>query len=155
MKKTLATLLVITSFVTFGQTPEEEAVKNTVDAFFTSFHEQDSVGLASFVTNDIVLQTIGTGKDGKTILREDNYNDFIRSIVSIPDSIKFKEKILDYSIQVDGAMANAWTPYEFWINETFSHCGVNSFQMIKLDGVWKILYLVDTRRREGCEGQPN
>ncbi|UWX56421.1 hypothetical protein NYZ99_09635 [Maribacter litopenaei] len=60
---------------------------------------------------------------------------------------------MDYSIQIDGAMANAWTPYEFRINDNFSHCGVNSFQMVKLEGEWKIIYLIDTRRKEGCEGQ--
>ncbi len=47
-------------------------------------------------------------------------------------------------------MANAWTPYEFWYNGNFSHCGVNSFQLIKKDEKWKIIYLVDTRRKEGC-----
>ena len=136
-----------------GQSTEEESVKNTVNQFFSAFHAQDSIGLTNLVGPDIVLQTIGTGKDGNTILRNDNFNDFIHSIVSIPDSINFKEKLLDYSIQVDGSMANAWTPYEFWVNGKFSHCGVNSFQMVKLEETWKIIYLIDTRRKEGCEGQ--
>jgi hypothetical protein len=28
---------------------------------------------------------------------------------------------------------------------------VNSFQLIKLDGKWKISYIIDTRKKEGCE----
>ena len=47
-------------------------------------------------------------------------------------------------------MANAWTPYQFWFNDQFSHCGVNSFQLIKVDNTWKIFFLVDTRRKD-CE----
>jgi hypothetical protein len=56
-----------------------------------------------------------------------------------------------YNIQIDGAMANAWTSYEFWVNGSFSHCGVNSFQLFKDEGAWKIIYLIDTRRKEGCQ----
>ena len=73
------------------------------------------------------------------------------NIANIPKDRKFEEKLLDFSIQVDGNMANAWTPYEFWYQEELSHCGVNSFQLIKEDDKWKIIYLVDTRRREGCK----
>jgi len=63
---------------------------------------------------------------------------------------KWDERLLDYNIQVDGNMANVWTPYEFWFNGTFSHCGVNSFQLFNDNGNWKIIYLMDTRRKEGC-----
>ncbi|WP_240042718.1 nuclear transport factor 2 family protein [Maribacter aurantiacus] len=155
MKRIVTTLFVVSTLICFGQSTDEDAVRTTVDEFFTAFHAQDSAGLANLVSEKIVLQTIGTGKEGKTILRQQNFEDFIRSIVSIPDSVKFREKLLDYSIQTDGAMANAWTPYEFWVNDSFSHCGVNSFQMVKQQGVWRIVYLIDTRRKEGCKGQPN
>jgi hypothetical protein len=74
----------------------------------------------------------------------------VKSIARIPKDKKFEEKLLGFNIQVDGNMANAWTPYEFWYEGEFSHCGVNSFQLIKDDGEWKIIYLVDTRRKEGC-----
>ena len=33
----------------------------------------------------------------------------------------------------------------------FSHCGANSFQLMKGADGWKIVYLVDSRRTEGCE----
>jgi hypothetical protein len=74
----------------------------------------------------------------------------VRAIVQIPDSVHFEERILSYNIQVDGSMAHAWTPYEFWFNEKFSHCGVNSFQLFKEGDEWKILSIMDTRRKEGC-----
>ena len=75
---------------------------------------------------------------------------FITSILSIPENQKFEEKLLSFDIKIDGNMANAWTPYEFWFNDQFSHCGVNSFQLIKVDNAWKIFFLVDTRRKD-CE----
>ena len=135
-----------------AQSPEEE-VRKTVADFFEAFHAQDSVRMKLTVHPDVILQTIGTNKDGLQQVRTENFKDLVRSITSIPDSVQFQEKIMDYSIQIDGPMANAWTPYEFWLNNEFHHCGVNSFQLFNDAGTWKIIYLIDTRRKEGCAGQ--
>jgi hypothetical protein len=59
----------------------------------------------------------------------------------------FQEKLLSYTIQVDGAMAHAWTPYEFYVNGKFSHKGVNAFTLFKDKDTWKIIYIIDTRRK--------
>lgn len=61
------------------------------------------------------------------------------------------EKLLYFDINIDGNLASAWTPYEFYVNGSFSHCGSNSFQLFKNNGNWEIIFLVDTRRRQGCE----
>ena len=68
----------------------------------------------------------------------------MNNIASIPKDRTFEEKLLDFSIQVDANMANAWTPYEFWYNGNFSHCGVNSFPLIKEEDTWKIIYLEES-----------
>ncbi|WP_289644669.1 nuclear transport factor 2 family protein [Maribacter aestuarii] len=151
MKKLMILFFSLTFAIGWSQ--EEEAVKNTIKKFFESFHAQDSVGMQSLVHQEITLQTIGAGKDGVQRLRTERFEDMIRSIVSIPDSVKFEEKILDYSVEIDGPMANVWTPYEFWLNSEFHHCGVNSFQLFKEAHAWKIIYLIDTRRREGCDNR--
>jgi hypothetical protein len=65
----------------------------------------------------------------------------------IPNEIKFLEKIVSYTIQVDGTMAVAWTPYEFYKNGILSHTGVNVFTLFKKDDSWKIIYIIDTRRK--------
>lgn len=67
-------------------------------------------------------------------------------MVSIPKEKSFKEEILEYKTQVEGNMAHVWTPYKFWFDVNFSHCGVNYFQLFKEYGQWKIVYLIDTRR---------
>jgi hypothetical protein len=53
-------------------------------------------------------------------------------------------------IRVDERLAAAWVPYSFYIGTNFSHCGVNAIQLAKLDGAWKITYVMDTRRRDNC-----
>lgn len=134
-----------------AQKTEHENVKATVIEFFEAFHKQDTLALKTMAIDEITLQSISKAKDGKTVLTIEDYNKFLTSIASIPKDKTFEEKLLDFNIQVDGDMAHVWTPYEFWYDGKFSHCGVNSFQLMKDEGKWKIIYLVDTRRREGCE----
>ncbi|WP_052958610.1 3-methyl-2-oxobutanoate hydroxymethyltransferase [Maribacter thermophilus] len=154
MKNTILLTCLLGGLRLFGQSSEEVDVKRTVDAFFESFHAQDSVGMKNVVTPEIILQTIGLDKEGKTILKTENFESLVKSIVAIPDSVLFQEKLTDYSINEDGIMAHVWTPYEFWLNGKLSHCGVNSFQLLKENGAWKIIYLIDTRKRDGCTHIP-
>ena len=134
----------------FAQTSEELQVKQTIIDFFEAFHKQDTLKLKSMAVGDINMQSISVNKEGKTRLNSNSYYGFLKNIAGIPKEKKFQEKLLDFKIKIDGPMANAWTPYEFWFDGKFSHCGVNSFQLIKEENDWKIIYLVDTRRRAGC-----
>jgi len=134
-----------------AQDSEKDAVQKTIEAFFEGFHQQDSVAIKETVANEVILQTIAKDSLGKDYVRTEDFSKFIKNIVSIPETTKFQETIKSYSIQVDGPMANAWTAYEFHVNDNFSHCGVNSFQLVKQEDTWKIIYLIDTRRKEGCE----
>ncbi len=133
-----------------AQNDAEAEVKKVVETFFDAFHDQDSVAMKKVVGDNVLLQTTGRNKAGDTQFKSQKIENLYRSIVSIPDSVQFQEKLTSWSIQVDRTMANAWVGYEFWINGEFSHCGINSFQMVNFDGDWKIVYLIDTRGRAGC-----
>lgn len=137
-----------------GPTPSnleaESQVKQVVKTFFDGFHKQDSTIIKNSVADQIVLQTTGRNPEGKTLFKTEEFSEFLKSIVGIPETTKFEEKLTSFSIQVDRTMANAWVGYEFWLNGEFSHCGINSFQLINFDGEWKIIYLIDTRGKEGC-----
>ena len=129
---------------------EEIAVKKVVEDFFEAIHAQDSLRMKKVVAPNVLLQTTGRSKEGKTIFKTEKIEKLYSTIASIPDSVQFQEKLTSWAIQVDRTMANAWVGYEFWINREFLHCGINSFQMVNFDGKWKIVYLIDTRGRVGC-----
>ena len=130
---------------------DEAALQKTVEIFFEGFHKQDSLLIRSVMADSVVMQSIGKSKEGETVIRNEAFGDFLKSIVSIPSETSFKEELHSFKITIDGNMANVWTPYSFYYDGKFSHCGSNSFQLLKDgEGKWKIFYLVDTRRREGC-----
>ena len=134
-----------------AQSTAQNEVKQTIIKFFDAFHKQDTTVLESLAKGNIKMQSVSVNKEGKTVLSENLYHDFIKSIASISKANTFEEKLLGFDIKVDGHMAHAWTPYEFWYNGNFSHCGVNSFQLIREENKWKIIYLVDTRYKKRCK----
>lgn len=152
MKAIAFLLMIFFSQIAFSQENAEElAVKETIQQFFEAFHQQDSVALAEMAHPSITMQSIAEGKEGKTKLSTEEYQNFVKAIVSIPEGTKFKEKLHSFDISVNGPLASAVTPYSFYVNDILSHCGVNSFQLYKEEGQWKIIYIVDTRKREGCK----
>ena len=153
MTRTITYLLLLICSIVVAQPSPEEEVKATVEKFFDGFHKGDTTIMKETLHDNLVMQTAFRNKEGKDILRQDDASKFLNAIATRPDDQKWDERLLDFNIKVDGNMANAWTPYEFWYNGNFSHCGVNSFQLFKDGDHWKIIYLIDTRRRSTCKPQ--
>lgn len=143
MKKTLFLLIFLFGISVPAQNQE---VQKTIETFFEAFHAKDTVKLKSICSDKIILQSIQENANGGKF-SDESASEFYKSIASIPANFNFKEKILSYSIQMDGTMAHAWTPYEFYINDKLSHKGVNAFTLFKENDVWKIIYVIDTRRK--------
>lgn len=152
MKNTFLFLTLLFTISTFGQTQQEEAeVKKVVTDFFEAFHQQDSVALRNLAHSTIKLQSIGKDREGKMKVSTSSYGDFLKSIAGIPSTTKFEEKLHSFKVEVNGPLAIVTTPYSFLVDDKLSHCGVNSFTMVKEANEWKIVYLIDTRKREGCD----
>lgn len=143
MKNLLVITVLLLSSVVFSQ---ENSPKATIEAFFSAFHQKDSLTLRTFCHKEISLQTVANTKNG-TQLKSDKLEDFLKSIASIPNTMKIFEKLLDFKVTIDGDLAHVWTPYEFYVNDTLSHVGVNAFTLLNDNGKWQIIHLIDTRRK--------
>lgn len=142
------------SISSFSQTiSEEQAVKTTIENFFKGFHKGDTLLLKKTISKDLIAQTTFTTPKGEKVLR--GTPNVFKTLMNFSKNVKatdnYDEKILSYKILVDGNLASVWTPYEFYNKGKFSHCGVNSFQLFNNNGNWEIIYLIDTRRRNGCK----
>ena len=130
---------------------EKAAVQKTIESFFEAFHEQDSIGIKRTVHKDIVMRRIALDSSGAASYKKQEFSEFLTAIVSIPKDVEFEEVISSYTIQIDDPLAQVWTPYSFLVNGKMHHCGTNAFQLFKEDAAWKIIYIIDTGRKEGCE----
>jgi hypothetical protein len=128
----------------------EDSVKTVINQLFAAMKGADAQRLKETFADSAVLQTIRRNKEGAYFVENENVKDFVEYVgKSKKDSAD--EQITYETIKVDGPLASVWTPYKFYYAGKFSHCGVNSFQLVRINGRWKIQYLVDTRRRQGCE----
>jgi hypothetical protein len=128
----------------------EDSVKAVVNKLFDAMRNADPEMLKSTFADNVVFHTIGVNKEGVAAVRAEDPKDFV-DFVSKEKKGAADERISFETIKIDGPLALAWTPYKFFYNGSFSHCGVNSFQLVRINGAWKIQYIIDTRRKNGCE----
>ena len=127
----------------------EDSVKAAVNLLFTGMLQSNADIIRSSFTDSAILQTI-LEKEGKTIVRNEAVEEFARAIAKLEKGIA-DERIRFDVIRIDGPLAIVWAPYSFYYKGQLNHCGVDSFQMLLVGGVWKIQYLIDTRRKQPCQ----
>lgn len=150
MKYVLTVYLTILLAANASAQSTEDSVKAVVNNLFAAMKNADSVALKNVFSEWAVLQTISRTKEGATVVRTENINDFA-SFIAKTSKGDADERITFGAVHIDGALASVWTPYEFYLKGTFSHCGVNSFQLVRINAVWKVQYLIDTRRKIDCK----
>ena len=145
----LLTATIFISTITKAQSAED-SVKAVVNQLFTAMKGANAAMLKEAFADSAVLQTIRRKQDGTFFVQDEKVSDFVEQIGKAKkDSLD--ERITFETVKIDGPLAIAWTPYKFYYAGNFSHCGVNSFQLVRINGRWKIQLLIDTRRRQGCE----
>lgn len=146
MKRITLLGLFLISVSVHAQEAEVEA-KAAIQAFFEGFHTKDTIKMKHYCHEKMLLQSINESTKGIKLI-EEKARDFFKSMTKIPENVKFEERLLNFEVKIDGSMAHVWTPYEFYLNDTFSHGGVNAFTMILENNQWKIVHLIDTRRKK-------
>ncbi len=145
--KVLLLLLTLLASKAHAQSDEVQ-VKNAIEILFRGIRTADTALMQTVLSPGATLQTIA-GTAGQEVIQAAPISRFLASIAK-PHAEPYDEQISFGAINIDGPLASVWTPYKFYVGTTFSHCGVNSFQLVKLNGAWKIHYIIDTRRKDGC-----
>lgn len=138
-------LLFLSSTISAQKNQEKPAIKQVIQNMFLAMQTGDTTLFRSCFAPSVIFQTIVT-KDNQTKVKTEDFEAFLKSLTKYPKGA-LDERIKFKSVQEDGALAIAWTPYQFYYQGKFSHQGVNSFQLVKIGDAWKIQYLIDTRRK--------
>ena len=148
MKRTVFLLFILLSAVNYSKAQStEDSVKAAVNRLFDGMIKSDPSLLKGSFADSAILQSIGTNKEGKVVIRNESVDDFAVAIGKLEKG-SADERIEFGTIRIDGPLAIVWAPYKFYYKGKFSHCGVDSFQLVRVNGEWKIQYLIDTRRKD-------
>ena len=116
----LCSAVPLTGFSQKSDIEEKVQIKNVIDQFFEAIEKKDSILMSSAILGDAqVWRRRNNGGLPKIDFRFSK--DSAGAMSSWPD---MKEIALDYDITANNDIAVAWVPYEFWIEDKFSHCGI-------------------------------
>jgi hypothetical protein len=145
-----AAILVGMPLRAIAQGDDEAAVIEVVGALFDAMRAGDSAAMRATLHSSATAATAFVRDGVPTLSRETSLDGFVQAVGTPHDEV-WDERIWDTEVEIDGLLATAWMNYAFFAGDTFSHCGVNAFQLFKAADGWKIFHVADTRRREGCE----
>jgi hypothetical protein len=150
MKKLLLLSLTI-SFTSalFAQQTSTAEVQETITTMMDAMRKGDSTLLRSVLSKDMQLQSVADDKMGKVLVSTKSASDLLTQI-GMPHADVYDEQIVFAAVKIDGPLASVQAPYKFYLGTTFSHCGVNFFQLARIEGAWKIIHIAYTSRKDNC-----
>lgn len=144
----LALLILPFSYPVFAETVDPIDALNT---FFEAMSKNDASLAASVMIKDGIIYGYAEGAESSDLIRVP-IDQFLEGWKTRTDSVL--ERIWDVEILVHRRLAVTWAPYDFFVNGEFHHCGVNSFNLIRMNDGWKITGVTFSVETESCEESP-
>lgn len=147
--------LIQLSGIAVAQGPSPEAVERaavlkTVQAFFDTMAAKDVEGARRILMPRGAFHAVRE-RDGKPAIRAFTADEYLKDLPGMKAAVR--ERMWSPEVRIRGAIATVWTPYDFWTDGMFSHCGIDAFDLVKTDEGWKISggsYTVEAK----CEPSP-
>jgi hypothetical protein len=138
-------LQLLISISSFAQ-DEKENVLNVVRDFFDSIEKSDSIKYKAVFLPEARFHIARTQGDAAKYASRPAIQSFFKA------GTKFSERMRSKGVKVEvhQQIAMAWVPYDFYVNGNFTHCGLDAFTLLKIEGVWKISSLSFSVEKEGC-----
>jgi hypothetical protein len=128
---------------------DERAVLAVVDRMFAALAARDSRALLAEVVPEGRATANLLGPDRR--VRSVAWPAFAERIAQGRE--RLAERLIGPHVHVEGDIAMIWSRYEFDVDGRFSHCGVDHFDLVRIDGRWKVLNLTWTQQTQGCPGR--
>jgi hypothetical protein len=129
--------------------PAEDASPSALaQRLFDAMAAHDGAAAKALFTPDANL--IAVAPDGKvTVTPIEKWTDRISS-----SKDKWLERMWSPKLQEHNAIATVWGEYDFHLNGKFTHCGIDTFTLVKTGGEWRIAALAFTRETSACPSSP-
>ena len=151
-----AALVFVQPAALFAAGDERDAILAVMDKAFAAVRsgrpdDWRAIQLAEGTT--LSFRRAAGGATGELEMRIANNEEFIAALE--PDGHDYLERWTgEPTVLVRGPIAVVWGEYEFWIDGVFSHCGVDSADLVQVDGEWKVANFMWTVEKEGCATAP-
>ena len=118
------------------KTDDKAAALAVVNQLFSEMASANPAGILALHTPTSDLAGVFKTRDGKTRYQAINGDAFSKMFT---DKTKvMREEMYDPKVEVHGDWAMVWGRYVFFNDDKLSHCGINQFNLVRIDGKWKI-----------------
>lgn len=134
-----------------AQANARDSVVAVVQDFFRAMTANDSAAAARTVHPE-GLNFVSSMRGDSAVLSQSPFSRFLGTLST--NKRVFVERMWEPTVLVHGAIATVWAPYDFHIDGTFSHCGVDAFSLAHSSAGWRIVSITYTVERTGCAPSP-
>lgn len=130
---------------------EESEVLAVAEAALGAVTAEDVLALTDLMVSEALVFTVsGPSNDLRFSIRsraEQRRRGFSGDIT---------ERGFDAQVRVASGLATVWLPYDLYIDGSWSHCGVDVFSLLRVEGEWKILTMGWTvEQPPACQRHPD
>ena len=157
MRSILRSFVVVLLLASVAQSARAQAIDAdgkaaiaVADSVLAALSRGDNVTLARLVLDSSVVGGAGL-RDGVERLSLRTWGLYI----SRTGPATFTERGFDATARVQDRVAQVWMPYDFYVGDKWSHCGVDSFTLMKSEGRWRVAALIYTiEQPPACRKHP-
>jgi hypothetical protein len=131
-----------------AETPDEKEVVEVAQRLFDAMAAKDADAARAMALPEarhISLRANGT-------VTVSTHEQFAARLASAKG--QWMERMWNPKVLVHGGVAEVWAEYDFHLDGKFSHCGVDSFHMVKTGAGWKMSEISYTVETAGCAPPP-
>lgn len=133
-----------------GSDADTRAVIAVADSVLAALTSGDNAALARLTIDSSVVGGVGL-RDGVERLSLRSWGQYIKR--TGPPT--FTERGFGATAHVQDRAAQVWMPYDLYIADKWSHCGVDTFTLMKNDGRWRVAALIYTiEQPPACKPHP-
>lgn len=140
MKKTLIiqSLIFILTAVVFAQDDKQSAI-NVVNQLFEGMKAKNIEQMKAVFSADGQLIAIDKPRDGKGISKTRLFSgEAFAKMISEAKGADYIEKMPNPEARISGDLAIVTGRYTFYVGDKFSHCGTNTFNLVRTETGWRI-----------------
>ena len=130
---------------------DKSAILAVVDSAMVRVSRNDFAALAELMIPEGVSYRVGSAGDPMRY-----GSDTKESLGKVVPQQQLTERGFAPEVKISGRMATVWLPYDFYVDKKWSHCGVDTFTMLKVGNEWRIAVLAWTvEQPPACKPHPD
>lgn len=129
---------------------DSAAVLDVVQRLFDAMARRDTTAARALLAPGSRFISMRLGST--TAVRHQTDTAFLRSLAT--GQSRMLERMWNPQVRTHGPLAEVWTPYDFHVDGRFTHCGVDSFNLMRMASGWQLVTIVYTVEQTGCAPSP-